>query len=619
MTKFALRSLLLRLLVCLFAAVLNNNDSFFVSAEDLDNYVDSSFTCPVTITCSQICVQADANCPTVCDPDLDEELCIDGTCQKSCPTDLVNPCDPNCSPKACPKVNQYSTACQDEYGVYYEQEQVCLEQLLASQTENTFINWPLLLLGLLTTGVMVAMYLWNRFLRTVKRSTQYIEQDGYVTGYTSTTKGTALYVAVLSTLVAFQVTILGYAVASYGAVSQTETLISFEICWSLGFVFSLALKYPYSMFSIFLLPCPLVNATQVCVFLPITPVTASQHEPKYIQRLRRVSARIASIYQALMSCLFVLPNQGRRGRLEYLAVQTDVKGTRYFVHEFRRYNYNVETELFEPGDVQIIATLGDVLQAAKGLTSLEVERRLRVVGPNSIEMKPPSYARCLGEEFSKTFYIYQLFMLWTWVPLYYFYLATIHGSVIVTGGFAVAWFKFRNDSNLFKMTHIEGEVDCLRNGSVVSVPQSDLVPGDVVQVAPGQTYSDMILVTSEGLLVDESALTGESTPMAKTAVDPNDKETTYNPLLHKKHTISAGTTVLESEVNNNLAVVLKTGSYTSKGELLREVFSYERHQFKFDVEVGYVIFLLFLEGLVGFVLVTQFLGDQPVYSWFYGM
>jgi cation-transporting ATPase 13A3/4/5 len=211
-------------------------------------------------------------------------------------------------------------------------------------------------------------------------------------------------------------------------------------------------------------------------------------------------------------------------------------------------------------------------------------------------------------------------MLWTWVPLYYYYMAIIHGSVIVVGGITVSWFRYRNERNLYKFTHVTGDTQVLRDGQLVTISQSQLVPGDIVIVAPGTTYSDMVMVSSEGLLVDESALTGESTPMAKTAVDPLDREQPYNPLLvHKKHTIWAGTTVLESEVENNLALVVSTGSFTSKGKLLQEVFSYERHQFKFDVEVGFVIAILFLEAIVGFALVVSFIQEQPLYAWFYGM
>ncbi|GKY96262.1 hypothetical protein MPSEU_000585800 [Mayamaea pseudoterrestris] len=620
------------------------------SATQFNAYVDTSFSCPVLITCPQVCVGPNVSCPNRCDADLDQVLCDDGVCRATCPPEATknNPCTLPCASKACPATTKYQWACEQEYGAYYDAEQTCVEQQAAlsqTATSTIYTALPFTVFAAIVIVTTFSVWIWNLLQRRNKgddTTTQILcdsktaptaDDDAdeqhhsnvamqhaaavTVTGYTSSMFGSLLYGTVLTILCAFQFFLFGFAVTSYRAKSQTESLVAFEVTWSIGFVYTLLFKYPTSIVSVFWRKVSLQHATTVGLTTPRQVAVAHSHrDPKYVRKLRALSAKLSVLFHAAMGCFFAMP---RSGKLSYLTVRKDVKGTRYIVHEFRRYNYNVETQVFEPGDLVVVDKIGDVIDAAHGLTSLKVERRLRVVGPNAIEMATPSAWRTLSEEFHKPFYVYQLFMLWSWVPLYYFYLAAIHGLVIITGGLAVAWFKYRNESNLFKLTHVEGDVDCLRDGTMQLVPQAELVPGDVVQVASGKTYSDMILVSSEGLLVDESALTGESTPMAKKAVDAGDREQTYNSLQHKKHTISAGTIVVESEVKNNLAVVVKTGSYTSKGELLREVFSYERHQFKFDVEVGYVLFILFIEAIIGFVLVTQFLDDQPVYSWFYGM
>jgi hypothetical protein len=629
-----------------------NHDHIHLSTHDFNNYVDTTFTCPVLISCPQVCVASNTSCPTRCDPNLDQVLCLDGSCQTTCPTDLVNPCAElaPCASKACPQKVQFQWACQTQYGSYYELEQQCRESIdnLQEARKNRYSSPLLSALALFWVLLTLSVWVWNwkthggsnhdqsdATAAVYSPQTTTEEEDEattnsrpttMLTGYTSSCIGTILYASVVSMMVALQVLLCGLAVASYGAQhTQSETLLVFEIVWSLGFVYTLAFQYPYSVRSLFWKPCQLQEARHVCIVTssssPGPWLVPSKRDPVYMQRLRALSARLTRVVHRGMSKFFFLAGASAGHRLAYVPVQKDAKGTHYFVHEFRRFNYNAETQGFDAGNVPVMETLGDVLDSIQqgGLTSLEVERRLRMVGPNSIEMRAPDFGRALADEFSKSFYVYQLFMLWSWVPLYYFYLGVIHGTAIVAGGFTIAWFKFRNERNHFKLTHVEGDVDCLRDGSIQSVPQAELVPGDLVQVASGKVYSDMILVQTEGLLVDESALTGESTPMSKRAVDPNDRDVKYNPLTHKKHTISAGTTIVESEVKNNLAVVLKTSSYTSKGELLREVFSYERHQFKFDVEVGYVLFLLFIEAIIGFVLVTQFLGDQPVYSWFYGM
>ena len=204
-------------------------------------------------------------------------------------------------------------------------------------------------------------------------------------------------------------------------------------------------------------------------------------------------------------------------------------------------------------------------------------------------------------------------MLFTWVPLNYYYMAIVHACVIISGGVTLAVFRFRNETNLFKLTLQEGETQVMRDGKLTVVPQESLVPGDVIVVQPGLTYSDMILISMEGtVVVDESALTGEATPMAKTPIDlmSGVKHRRYNPASHKRNTVAAGTTVMESESEKNLAMVVNTGSFTSKGELLRGVFAYQRHQFQFDREVGVVLALLFLEAVIMFSLIVFFLNDD---------
>ncbi|MGW1074321.1 HAD-IC family P-type ATPase [Streptomyces sp. NPDC002537] len=57
------------------------------------------------------------------------------------------------------------------------------------------------------------------------------------------------------------------------------------------------------------------------------------------------------------------------------------------------------------------------------------------------------------------------------------------------------------------------------------LPVDELVPGDVVLLAPGDLVpADLRLLRATGLTVHEAALTGESTPVAKYARDPADRD-----------------------------------------------------------------------------------------------
>jgi calcium-translocating P-type ATPase len=87
----------------------------------------------------------------------------------------------------------------------------------------------------------------------------------------------------------------------------------------------------------------------------------------------------------------------------------------------------------------------------------------------------------------------------------------------------------------------------------VTVPADDVVPGDVLMLAPGDRIgADVRLLIAQGLEVDEAALTGESLPVAKSADAVTD----------------AGCIVLEGSdvvVGSGRAVVVAVGSGTRMG------------------------------------------------------
>jgi predicted P-type ATPase len=160
----------------------------------------------------------------------------------------------------------------------------------------------------------------------------------------------------------------------------------------------------------------------------------------------------------------------------------------------------------------------------------------------------------------------------------------------------------------------------MRDGVRCSLMAKDVVPGDVVVLKPGQVFCDMVVLDSKHLLVDESALTGESNPVFKSQLDVDMSKMEYNENGFKQNTIFCGTTIIETGVNDNdLGLVVATGSFTKKGQLLSDILSYQRHKFQFDDEIVPVLCILFIEAAVLVAMVYKFLGDQYVFSWFYAM
>lgn len=103
-------------------------------------------------------------------------------------------------------------------------------------------------------------------------------------------------------------------------------------------------------------------------------------------------------------------------------------------------------------------------------------------------------------------------------------------------------------------TYISLKVEVLRDGKQQTIPSTELVPGDIIYLKPQSLVpADVRLIKAEGLLVDESALSGESAPVAKDIQGKNEQKECYLGTI-----ITAGTAQ---------AIIIATGIKTRFGAI----------------------------------------------------
>lgn len=110
----------------------------------------------------------------------------------------------------------------------------------------------------------------------------------------------------------------------------------------------------------------------------------------------------------------------------------------------------------------------------------------------------------------------------------------------------------------------------IRDGKMTSISSRELVPGDIFYVEAGDFIpADARIINATNLMVDESALTGESVPVTKTT-KPLDKE---NPSLGDMNNCLFSSTYVS--YGKGYGVVVKTGMNTEIGKIAQALMDTE--------------------------------------------
>lgn len=198
-----------------------------------------------------------------------------------------------------------------------------------------------------------------------------------------------------------------------------------------------------------------------------------------------------------------------------------------------------------------------------GLSSDAAKRRLSDFGPNEIERKKATSPLIVfGRQFASP-------VIWLLLGASAVSLAVDEalnaaaiGVIVVINaviGFLQEHRAERAVTALRSMTAPRARV--LRDGHSVSVPAREIVPGDVLVLEAGDiTAADGQLVRAHALSTNESALTGESTPVHK-RTDPAAPDA---PLAERHDYVFMGTSVA---TGTGLAQVTATGMRTELGRI----------------------------------------------------
>ena len=253
-----------------------------------------------------------------------------------------------------------------------------------------------------------------------------------------------------------------------------------------------------------------------------------------------------------------------------------------FNHRLFDYVFNFQRKSFENLDFKV-KTNQDEFQNnfTTGLFEPEIEHMRDLFGICDIDIKIHSVFQILLNELTDPFYLFQLYSVILWYCNNYASYATVIIILTILSLIVSVWETRRNLVSLHEMSKYSCEVNVYRPDaqgvlSAQKMSSTNLVPGDLYEIPDDGLAMpcDTILVKGT-VIINESMLTGESTPIVKNRMpsvegvlfdttDPNSE----------KFFLFAGTKVVQKRSLPNfkvLGVVYSTGFQTTKGNLIRQI------------------------------------------------
>ena len=208
----------------------------------------------------------------------------------------------------------------------------------------------------------------------------------------------------------------------------------------------------------------------------------------------------------------------------------------------------------------------------QGLTQREAQDRLRRYGSNELTEKPrPGFLALLWGQFNNYLVIILIvaaliaLALGEWVDSIAIMIIVVLNAVV---GVVQESKAEQALAALKKMSAPNAQV--IREGTQMTVPGRELVPGDIVLLEAGNYVpADMRLVTSVNLKVEEASLTGESVPVEKKAGAVLEKDI---PLGDRRNSAFMSTMIT---YGRGKGLVTGTGMQTQIGLIAEMIQSYE--------------------------------------------
>lgn len=272
-----------------------------------------------------------------------------------------------------------------------------------------------------------------------------------------------------------------------------------------------------------------------------------------------------------------------------------------------------DEQVFHTMDVESVETA--LKTGRSGIETEEAKIRLEKFGPNILQKKRgPSALRIFADQFKN-----YLILVLVAAAVIAIFLEDITDTLVITAviilnailGFYQEYRAEKSIEALKRLTAPKAIV--IREGQEEEIPARELVPGDLVLMETGDKVpADIRLSETTSLEIDESLLTGESTPVKKMT---ERLEAKTLPIPDRTNTAYMGTSITRGRGNG---YVVSTGMKTEIGRIAELIQTVEREetplQVKLDILAKKLTYAIIIICLV--VFFTGILREGNIFDMF---
>jgi len=301
-------------------------------------------------------------------------------------------------------------------------------------------------------------------------------------------------------------------------------------------------------------------------------------------------------------------------------------------------------EIEGPGELRLVECpidkpLSEYL-AARGLGEVEVEDLRAQFGHNNMDIPAPSFWACYKEQLVSPLVIFQIFVALLWAMDDFLQYTLMQIGMVLIFESTTVFQRIKTRKTLNSMGTKPYDVKVYRSKEWLTVCITELLPGDLLQLAlqaaepsaasgaattPETEAASNDIVPCDCVLIrgdavtNEAAITGESVPQMKDAL-PSEGRPLDIDNADRCHSLFSGSRVLRASSGavitgdtsglpttpdgGALAYVLRTGFYSSQGELL-QVIEFSQQKVSGDskeIMIALLILTCFALCAAGYVL-----------------